>query len=133
EKGAFTGAAGTKKGRFELADRGTLFLDEIGEISEAFQAKLLRVLQLGEFERVGGTQTVKVDVRVLAATNRDLAVEVAAGRFREDLFFRLNVIPIRIPPLRERRKDILPLAYHFLDRFRKEMEKKILDFSPETK
>jgi len=133
DKGAFTGAQATKKGRFELADTGTLFLDEIGEISEAFQAKLLRVLQLGEFERVGGTQTVKVDVRVLAATNRDLAAEVAAGRFREDLFFRLNVIPIRIPPLRERRKDILPLAYHFLNRFRRDMEKKVVDFSPETK
>jgi DNA-binding NtrC family response regulator len=133
EKGAFTGAAAAKKGRFELANQGTLFLDEIGEVSEAFQAKLLRVLQVGEFERVGGTQTLKVDVRVLAATNRDLQAEVAAGRFREDLYFRLNVIPIRLPPLRERRKDILPLAYHFLNKFRGEMEKPLRDFADDTK
>jgi DNA-binding NtrC family response regulator len=133
DKGAFTGAMQAKKGRFELADSGTLFLDEIGEISEAFQAKLLRVLQLGEFERVGGTSTLKVDLRVLAATNRDLPAEVAAGRFREDLYFRLNVIPIRIPPLRERRKDILPLAYHFLTKYRQEMEKPIKDFSDGVK
>jgi DNA-binding NtrC family response regulator len=133
DKGAFTGATQAKKGRFELADSGTLFLDEIGEISEAFQAKLLRVLQLGEFERVGGTSTLKVDLRVLAATNRDLPAEVAAGRFREDLYFRLNVIPIRIPPLRERRKDILPLAYHFLAKYRQEMEKPLKDFSDGVK
>ena len=133
EKGAFTGATAQKKGRFELADTGTIFLDEIGEISEAFQAKLLRVLQLGEFERVGGTSTLKVDLRFLAATNRDLPAEVAAGRFREDLFFRLNVIPIRIPPLRDRRRDIMPLAYHFLAKHRKEMEKPVKDFSNEVK
>jgi Nif-specific regulatory protein len=110
EKGAFTGAISLRKGRFEQADGGTLFLDEIGEISPAFQAKLLRVLQEGEFERVGGGRTLKVDVRVIAATNRDLEAEVRAGDFREDLYYRLNVMPIRMPALRERIEDVPDLA-----------------------
>ncbi|HZR84059.1 MAG TPA: sigma-54 dependent transcriptional regulator [Candidatus Binatia bacterium] len=115
EKGAFTGAAIARAGCFERADGGTLFLDEIGEVSLDFQAKLLRVLQDGEVLRVGGTRARRVDVRVVAATNRVLRDEVAAGRFRDDLFFRLNVIPIQLAPLRERRADILPIARHFLD------------------
>ena len=114
EKGAFTGAVKSREGRFELADGGTLLLDEIGEISPALQAKLLRVLEEEEFERVGGTATIKVDVRVIATTNRDLAAEVKAGRFREDLYYRLHVLPIHVSPLRERSKDVLPLASHFL-------------------
>jgi Nif-specific regulatory protein len=116
EKGAFTGALAQRKGRFEMADGGTLFLDEIGEISPAFQAKLLRVLQEGEFERVGGTRTLKVDVRVIAATNVDLELEVEAGRFREDLYYRLNVMSIQLPPLRERSEDIPAIARHLLDK-----------------
>ncbi len=114
EKGAFTGAVKQRKGRFEQADGGTLFLDEIGEISPMFQAKLLRVLQEGEFERVGGNQTVKVNVRIVAATNRDLEAEVEKGHFREDLYYRLNVMAIRIPPLRERAADIPELAEFLL-------------------
>ncbi|PKO58612.1 MAG: nif-specific transcriptional activator NifA, partial [Betaproteobacteria bacterium HGW-Betaproteobacteria-19] len=110
EKGAFTGALTQRKGRFETADAGTLFLDEIGEISSSFQAKLLRVLQEGELERVGGVRTLRVDVRVIAATNRDLELEVEAGKFREDLFYRLNVMPIMLPPLRERVEDIPEIA-----------------------
>jgi two-component system response regulator HydG len=120
ERGAFTGATAEHAGCFERADSGTLFLDEIGEVSEAFQAKLLRVLQDGEVLRVGGSRPRRVDVRVVAATNRDPAAEVAAGRFREDLFYRLNVIPVRLPPLRERRDDILPLARHFLSQLARE-------------
>jgi Nif-specific regulatory protein len=120
EKGAFTGAIERKKGRFELADGGTLFLDEIGEISPAFQVKLLRALQEGEFERVGGSQTLRVDVRVVAATNRDLEAAVVTGHFRADLYFRICVVPITLPPLRERRGDIPPLANAFLDRFNRE-------------
>jgi DNA-binding NtrC family response regulator len=116
EKGAFTGAATTRAGCFERAQGGTLFLDEIGEVSLDFQAKLLRVLQEGEVLRVGGTQPRKVDVRVVAATNRVLRDEAQAGRFRDDLFFRLNVIPVQLAPLRERREDVLPLVQHFLDR-----------------
>ncbi len=116
EKGAFTGAAAARAGCFERAQGGTLFLDEIGEVSLDFQAKLLRVLQDGEVLRVGGTQPRRVDVRIVAATNRVLRDEVAAGRFRDDLYFRLNVIPIQLAPLRERREDILPLAGHFLAR-----------------
>jgi DNA-binding NtrC family response regulator len=116
EKGAFTGATAARAGCFERASGGTLFLDEIGEISGDFQAKLLRVLQEGEVLRVGGTEARRVDVRVVAATNRQLKDEIAAGRFREDLFFRLNVIPIALVPLRERREDIVPLARHFLRR-----------------
>jgi len=117
EKGAFTGAVAMRRGRFEDADGGTLFLDEIGETSPAFQAKLLRVLQEGEFERVGGSRPVRVNVRILASTNRDLAEEVRNGSFREDLYYRLSVIPIRLPPLRERREDIPLLASHFVDTF----------------
>jgi DNA-binding NtrC family response regulator len=114
EKGAYTGAHEQRKGRFELAHGGTLFLDEIGEISLPIQVKLLRVLQEGEFERVGGGETIRTDVRVIAATNRNLEAEVAAGRFREDLFWRLNVITIQVPPLRDRPEDIPVLAQHFL-------------------
>jgi DNA-binding NtrC family response regulator len=113
EKGAFTSATQTHKGRFELADGGTLFLDEIGDLSAAVQVKLLRVLQEREFERVGGTKTMPVDIRLIAATNRDLEKEVAQGRFRQDLFFRLNVVPLVLPPLRERPDDIPILAAHF--------------------
>ena len=116
EKGAFTGAQAQRKGRFELADKGTLFLDEVGELPLELQAKLLRVLQDGEFQRVGGTRTLKADVRLIAATNRDLSKEVQAGRFREDLWYRLNVFPISVPPLRDRKEDIPLLARHFLDR-----------------
>jgi len=119
EKGAFTGAVNKRKGRFEQADGGTLFLDEIGEISGAFQAKLLRVLQEGEFERVGGSETLKVDVRIIAATNRDLESEVEAGTFREDLYYRLNVMPIVMPPLHERSEDIPELARFLVTRLSK--------------
>jgi two-component system nitrogen regulation response regulator NtrX len=117
EKGAFTGAVASKKGRLELADGGTLFLDEIGDLALDAQAKLLRALETGEIERVGGTRTAKVDVRLLAATNKDLAAAVKSGDFREDLYFRLNVLPVAVPPLRERKADIGPLASHFLARF----------------
>ncbi len=119
EKGAFTGAVSKREGRFEQAHGGTLFLDEIGEISPAFQAKLLRVLQEGEFERVGGNRTLKVDVRIIAATNRDLEAEVEAGDFREDLYYRLNVMPIMMPPLRERVEDLPELAKFLVDRIGK--------------
>nr|AAM90969.1 NifA [Azoarcus olearius] len=116
EKGAFTGALTQRKGRFEMADGGTLFLDEIGEISASFQAKLLRVLQEGELERVGGARTLRVDVRVIAATNRDLELEVEAGKFREDLYYRLNVMPIMLPPLRERVEDIPEIARFLVEK-----------------
>lgn len=117
EKGAFTGAVATRKGRFELADKGTLFLDEIGELSPQMQVKLLRVLQEKEFERVGGTRTLKVDVRLITATNRNLEAEITTGKFREDLYYRLNVFPIHIPPLRERKSDILLLTDHFIEKY----------------
>jgi two-component system response regulator PilR (NtrC family) len=120
-RGAFTGAVANRQGRLEQANRGTLFLDEVGTMSPALQAKLLRVLQTREFERVGDSQTIRVDVRVVAATNSDLKKMVTEGQFREDLYYRLNVIPIRIPALRERRADIPLLAQHFLDKFAKEM------------
>jgi DNA-binding NtrC family response regulator len=120
EKGAFTGAIAAHAGCFERADGGTLLLDEIGDVGPGFQAKLLRVVQEGEVQRVGATKPRRVDVRVVAATNRDLQTEVAEGRFREDLFFRLSVIPIVVPPLRERREDVLPLARHFLERHTRE-------------
>ncbi len=120
EKGAFTGALNARKGRFELADKGTLFLDEIGEISASFQAKLLRVLQEQEFERVGGNQTIKVDVRVIAATNRNLEEAVARNEFRADLYYRISVVPMLLPPLRERRSDIPLLAGEFLKNFNHE-------------
>jgi Nif-specific regulatory protein len=125
EKGAFTGAEGTKKGRFEIADGGTLFLDEIGELSLATQVKLLRVLQAREFERVGGTETRKVNIRVVAATNKDLEKAIAGRQFREDLYHRLNVFTIFVPPLRERKSDILLLADHFLEKFTREHRKQV--------
>ena len=125
EKGAFTGAVGDRKGRFELAHGGTLFLDEIGDVSPAFQAKMLRVLQEREFERVGGTKPVKVDVRLICATNRDLEKMVQRGEYRADLYYRINVVSIFLPPLRERRADIPPLVAHFVDRFNKDNGRKI--------
>lgn len=125
EKGAFTGAAGERKGRFELAHGGTLFLDEIGDVSPAFQAKLLRVLQEREFERVGGSKSVKVDVRLICATNRDLEKMVQRGEYRADLYYRINVVSIFLPPLRERREDIPPLVAHFIDRFNKENRRQL--------
>jgi DNA-binding NtrC family response regulator len=125
DKGAFTGAVGAKPGRFELAHGGTLFLDEIGEIPIEMQVKLLRVLQESEFERVGGIKTIKVDVRLVTATNRDLLQEIGAGTFREDLFYRLNVVPIHIPPLRERREDIPLLVDHFIAKFNERLRKQI--------
>ncbi len=132
ERGAFTGAVARDEGRFELAHGGTLFLDEIAEISPQVQVKLLRVLQEGEFERLGGSQTLRVDVRIVAATNRELREEVSAGRFREDLFYRLNIIHVRVPPLRERREDIPLLAMHFLLRFCRENNKDIKGFEADT-
>lgn len=127
EKGAFTGAVGAKPGRFELAHGGTLLLDEIGEIPVEMQVKLLRVLQESEFERVGGIKTIKVDVRLVAATNRDLHAEVSGGAFREDLFYRLNVVPIHLPPLRERREDVAILVEHFIAKFNERLKKQIAD------
>jgi two-component system NtrC family response regulator/two-component system response regulator HydG len=132
ERGSFTGAMARKDGRFSIADGGTLFLDEIGEISPSIQVKLLRFLQEHEFERVGGTQTIRVDVRVIAATNRNLVEEVAKGRFREDLFYRLNVVTLEMPALRERTTDIPALAKFFLEKFAKENDKPIEGFAPET-
>jgi Nif-specific regulatory protein len=117
ERGAFTGAVNQRKGRFELAHRGTLFLDEIGELSPQIQVKLLRVLQERELERVGGTGTIKVDVRLITATNRNLEEAVKSGRFREDLYYRLNVVPLHIPPLRERKSDIVLLADYFTEKY----------------
>jgi Nif-specific regulatory protein len=125
EKGAFTGAAARKKGRFEMAEGGTLFLDEIGDVNLGTQVKLLRVLQEREFERVGGTETVKVNVRLIAATNKDMEKAIAEGTFREDLYYRLNVFTIFVPPLRERKADLLLLADHFLDKFSREHNKVI--------
>ena len=132
EKGAFTGAIKDRKGRFELADKGTIFLDEIGDLSLSVQVKLLRVLQEQEFERIGGTQTIQVDVRVIAATHRDLRQLMREGRFREDLFYRLNVIPIHIPPLRERKADIPLLVEFLLDRFATKGKGKTTTISPRT-
>jgi two-component system response regulator HydG len=132
EKGAFTGANARKEGRFELANGGTLFLDEIGEISPAVQVKLLRVLQDGKFERLGGTRTIDADVRILTATNKDLQKEVSEKQFREDLFYRLNVINVRIPGLRERKDDIQLLAMHFLKTYADKNQKKIEGFSDDA-
>lgn len=132
EKGAFTGATQQRKGRFELADTGTIFLDEVGELSAEAQAKLLRILQEQEFERVGGTQSIHVDVRVIAATNRDLQAEVDAGRFRSDLFYRLNVFPLTVPSLRERRSDIAMLAQHFLENAARKLGKNFDGLAPDT-
>jgi two-component system, NtrC family, response regulator HydG len=132
EKGAFTGANARKEGRFELANGGTLFLDEIGEVSPAIQVKLLRVLQDGKFERLGGTRTIDADVRILTATNKDLHKEVEEKRFREDLFYRLNVINIRIPALRERKEDVQLLAMHFLKLYADKNNKPIESFTEEA-
>ena len=132
EKGAFTGAIRTKPGRFELANGGTLFLDEVADMSPALQVKLLRVLDEQAFERVGGTQRIQVDVRIIAATNKDLRKEVREGRFREDLFYRLNVVPIYLPPLRERREDIPLLVEHFIERFNQKMRRNVRGISPEA-
>jgi Nif-specific regulatory protein len=133
EKGAFTGAVKTKPGRFELAARGTLFLDEIGDMSPALQAKLLRVLQEKQFDRLGGTETIPTDARIIAATNRDFEALVKAGWVREDLFYRLNVYPIPLPPLRERKEDVIPLALHFLQRSSCELRKDVVRFSTEAR
>jgi DNA-binding NtrC family response regulator len=132
EKGAFTGAVASKPGKFELADKGTLFLDEIGDVPPAIQVKLLRVLQEREFERLGGTRTVKVDVRLVAATNRDLRAALEEGTFREDLYYRLNVVPIDIAPLRERKEDIPGLVHLFISRFSAESDKPIAAITPEA-
>jgi DNA-binding NtrC family response regulator len=133
EKGAFTGAQARKRGRFELADSGSLFLDEIGEINQNVQIKILRVLQEKKFERVGGETTLEVDVRFIAATNKDLKSEIAEGRFREDLYYRLNVVNIDVPPLRERREDIPLLATTFLQEFSQENGKDIAGFEPRAR
>ncbi len=132
EKGAFTGAISQRRGRFELADGGTLFLDEIGEMSQHVQIRLLRVLETGSFERVGGEKTLESDVRIIAATNKDLEKEIKEGRFREDLYYRLNVINLRLPPLRERNDDIALLADCFLIKYSQKNKKDIKGFSPQT-
>jgi len=132
ERGAFTGAHQQKKGKIELADRGTVFFDEVGDISPELQTKLLRFLQERDFERVGGTKPITVDVKIIAATNRDLEAALKAGRFREDLYYRLNVIPITLPPLRERQEDIIELARFFLRRFSAETKKRFTRFTPEA-
>ena len=133
EKGAFTGASSIRRGRFEEADGGTILFDEIGETSKEFQAKLLRVLQERKFERVGGNTLIQVDVRVLASTNRNLQQKVDEGTFREDLYYRLRVVPIRLPPLRERQGDILLLAQHFLDKYREYYNSPVVGFSDAAK
>jgi len=133
EKGAFTSAVRTRQGRFELAEGGTIFLDEIGDMDLSLQVKILRALQEKEFERVGGDKTLKADVRIVAATNRDLELEVRSGRFREDLYYRLNVIPLHLPPLRERGDDISLLAEYFLCRFCRQKKRQTLTFSPQAR
>jgi DNA-binding NtrC family response regulator len=130
ERGAFTGADRQRTGRFELANEGTLFLDEIGNMTPSTQTKVLRVLQEREFERLGGSRTVKVDVRLVAATNKDLEEAIKRGEFREDLYYRLNVVSVNVPPLRERKEDIIPLASHFIDRFAKELKKDVRGLEP---
>jgi two-component system response regulator HydG len=132
EKGAFTGADRRRIGRFELADGGTLFLDEIGELPPAAQVKLLRVLQEHEISRVGGTETIRVNVRLIGATHRDLAAEVRAGRFRDDLYFRVHVVPIHLPPLRDRREDVEPLVRLFIDRLARELGRPLREITPEA-
>lgn len=132
ERGAFTGAHQLKKGKFEVADRGTVFLDEIGEISPSIQAKLLRVLQDHEFERVGSTRSIKTDIRVIAATNSDLEKAVQGGRFREDLYYRLNVVCLQLPPLRERKEDIPVLIDHFIRKYAAELKKPPTQFTPDA-
>ncbi|MDO5483733.1 MAG: sigma-54 dependent transcriptional regulator [Desulfovibrionaceae bacterium] len=133
EKGAFTHAIRSRPGRFEMADGGTIFLDEIGEMDLSLQVKILRVLQEKEIERVGGNGCKKVDVRIVAATNRDLEAEVRAGNFREDLYYRLNVIPLHLPPLRERGGDVLLLARHFLEHFCRKKGRPVLGLAPDTR
>jgi Nif-specific regulatory protein len=133
EKGAFTGAVAQKRGRLEVADGGTLFLDEVGELTPATQAKLLRVLQERQFERVGGTRTINVDVRIIAATNRNLEEAIKTGTFRQDLYYRLNVISLTLPPLRDRREDIPLLAYHFVAKYSKKCKRLVSGISPETR
>jgi len=130
EKGAFTGANTTKPGRFELADKGTIFLDEIGDVPGSIQVKLLHVLQDRQFERLGGTKTLKVDVRVIAATNQDLRAALEQGTFREDLYYRLNVVPINIPPLRERKEEIPYLVDYFIARFARDSGKPLAGITP---
>ncbi|WP_291318683.1 sigma-54 dependent transcriptional regulator [Desulfonatronospira sp.] len=132
EKGSFTGATAMKKGRFELADGGTLFLDEVGELSQELQVKLLRVLQEKAFERVGGSRTIHTDIRLVAATNKDLKQAVEQGEFREDLYYRLNVVGIHLPPLRERREDIPVLVAHFMQKFSSENQQELKKFAPEA-
>ncbi|HLD98706.1 MAG TPA: sigma-54 dependent transcriptional regulator [Bdellovibrionota bacterium] len=132
ERGAFTGAVASKPGRFELANEGTLFLDEVADMPLEMQVKLLRVLQEHEFERVGGIHSMKVDVRIITASNKELQVEVKAGRFREDLFYRLNVVPIRLPALRERKEDIDLLVRYFVQQFNERLKKQIVNLTPET-
>ena len=132
ERGAFSGAVERRKGRFEQAHGGTLFLDEIGELPQEMQVLLLRVLQEREFERLGGTHTLQVDVRLVAATNRDLAEDVRAGRFRSDLYYRLNVFPVHVPPLRERPQDIPPLVAHFAEKYGERFGRKISRVEPQT-
>lgn len=132
EKGAFTGANARQMGRFELADGGTIFLDEIGEMPLELQCKLLRVLQDGEFERLGNPRTIKVDVRIIAASNRNLEEEIRAGRFREDLFYRLSVFPITIPPLRQRKEDIPLLVHYFVGKYNKKIGRQIETVATET-
>lgn len=132
EKGSFTGAYARKKGKFEFANGGTLFLDEVGEMSANIQVHLLRVLEEKEFSRVGGNEPIKVDVRVVSATNKDLRKAIEKGEFREDLYYRLNVVPIELPPLRERKEDIPLLARHFLNKFALENKKEVSEFSPEA-
>ena len=131
-KGAFTGADANKKGLIEVSERGTIFLDEIGEMNATMQVKLLRVLQDRRFRRLGGTEEVQADIRVIAATNQDLQKRVAEGKFREDLFYRINVLPVHLPPLRERREDIPPIAEHFLARFAEQMQKPVRSISGEA-
>jgi two-component system NtrC family response regulator/two-component system response regulator AtoC len=130
ERGAFTGADRQRTGRFELANEGTLFLDEIGNMTASTQAKVLRVLQEREFERLGGSRTIRVDVRLVAATNKNLEEAIQRGEFREDLFYRLNVVNVVVPPLRERKEDIVPLASHFIDRYSKELKKDVRGLDP---
>jgi transcriptional regulator with PAS, ATPase and Fis domain len=132
ERGAFSGAIASRKGRFELADGGTLFIDEVGELPQAAQVKLLRFLQSHEFERVGGTSVLRSDARIVAATNRDLKAMVREGTFRDDLFYRLNVVHIDVPPLRDRKEDVEHLARHFMDKYCAQMNKKLGELSPEV-
>ncbi|WP_302504256.1 sigma-54-dependent transcriptional regulator [Geoalkalibacter halelectricus] len=132
EKGSFTGATALRKGKFDLAHEGTLFLDEIGDMSLKTQAKVLRILQERKFERVGGSRTIEVDVRVIAATNKNLEEQIAQGNFREDLFYRLNVLPFHVPPLRERKEDIPALAKHFLEHFSRQESREIKSLTPEA-